>query len=97
MYSLLALEHRGFSESLGAVFAKILLENLLRQEDGRFVKQASKALPRGTSRHGVSRNLLSGALAPQDFTGALCGSRRCATASCGSAATPEQSQPAATR
>ena len=43
-FSLAALEKNGFSEIASLPFSlKILLENLLRNEDGRFVKQADIA------------------------------------------------------
>src|SRR3954463_10445035 len=47
IYSLIALEKRGFPNVARLPFSlKILLENLLRNEDGRFVKQADiEALP----------------------------------------------------
>src|SRR4029450_2414276 len=76
IYSLPALEAAGFSEIARLPFSlKILLENLLRHEDGRYVKAADiEALARwdvkGTAMKEISfapaRVLL------QDFTGVPC-------------------------
>jgi aconitate hydratase len=72
-YSLRALEAAGFAESARLPYSmKILLENLLRQEDGRFVKQADiEALAKWDVTSAAQREI---SFAParvllQDFTG----------------------------
>jgi len=76
MYSLLALEHRGFPGISRLPFSlKILLENLLRQEDGRFVKQADiEALARWDVKSKASREIsfMPARVLLQDFTGVPC-------------------------
>jgi aconitate hydratase len=76
MYSLLALEHRGFPGISRLPFSlKILLENLLRQEDGRFVKQADiEALARWDVKSRTSREIsfMPARVLLQDFTGVPC-------------------------
>jgi aconitate hydratase len=76
MYSLLALEHRGFSGISRLPFSlKILLENLLRQEDGRFVKQADiEALARWDVKSKTAREIsfMPARVLLQDFTGVPC-------------------------
>ncbi|HEY3043727.1 MAG TPA: hypothetical protein VGJ39_06865, partial [Vicinamibacterales bacterium] len=73
IYSLRTLEAAGFPEIASLPYSmKILLENLLRQEDGRFVKKADiEALARWDLKSGVQREI---SFAParvllQDFTG----------------------------
>ena len=73
IYSLPILEAAGFPEIACLPYSiKILLENLLRQEDGRFVKKADiEALARWDLKSGVQREI---SFAParvllQDFTG----------------------------
>src|SRR5262245_28445185 len=73
MYSLPALEAAGFSEIARLPFSlKVLLENLLRHEDGRFVKAADiEALARWDVKSAVQKEI---SFAParvllQDFTG----------------------------
>jgi aconitate hydratase len=73
MYSLPALEAAGFSEIARLPFSlKVLLENLLRHEDGRFVKPADiEALARWDVKSAVQKEI---SFAParvllQDFTG----------------------------
>jgi aconitate hydratase len=73
IYSLPALEAAGFSEIARLPFSlKVLLENLLRQEDGRFVKAADiEALARWDVKSAVQKEI---SFAParvllQDFTG----------------------------
>src|SRR4051812_21709529 len=73
MFSLPALEAAGFPEVARLPFSlKILLENLLRHEDGRFVKATDiEALARWDVRAGVQKEI---SFAParvllQDFTG----------------------------
>src|SRR5213083_2381607 len=73
LYSLAALERAGFPEVARLPFSlKILLENLLRHEDGRFVKAADiEALARWDVRSAVQKEI---SFAParvllQDFTG----------------------------
>ena len=92
-YSLPALEKRGFSNVSRLPFSmKILLENLLRHEDGRFVKAADiEALARWEVKGGTSRKRFrSRRRACCCRTSPACPrssiSRRCATASRGSAA-----------
>src|SRR2546427_9563014 len=76
MYSLLALEHRGFPGISRLPFSlKILLENLLRQEDGRFVKQADiEALARWDVKSKTPREIsfMPARVLLQDFTGVPC-------------------------
>ena len=80
---------------------KILLENLLRHEDGRFVKagrhRGARAL--GREEHGAEGNLVhAGARAAAGLhrrARASSISRRCATASSRLGGDPEQGQPAA--
>jgi aconitate hydratase len=76
MYSLLALEHRGFPGISRLPFSlKILLENLLRQEDGRFVKQADiEALATWDVKSTTSREIsfMPARVLLQDFTGVPC-------------------------
>jgi aconitate hydratase A / 2-methylisocitrate dehydratase len=73
IYSLPALEAAGFSEIARLPFSlKVLLENLLRHEDGRFVKPADiEALARWDVKSAVQKEI---SFAParvllQDFTG----------------------------
>src|SRR5206468_5178990 len=73
IYSLPALQASGFPEIASLPYSmKILLENLLRQEDGRFVKKADiEALARWDLKSGAQREI---SFAParvllQDFTG----------------------------
>ncbi len=73
MYSLPALQHAGFSNVARLPYSmKILLENLLRHEDGRFVKAADvEALARWDVKSTVQKEI---SFAParvllQDFTG----------------------------
>jgi aconitate hydratase A / 2-methylisocitrate dehydratase len=73
IYSLPALEAAGFSEIARLPFSlKVLLENLLRHEDGRFVKAADiEALARWDVKSAVQKEI---SFAParvllQDFTG----------------------------
>jgi aconitate hydratase len=73
IYSLRTLEANGFPEVARLPYSmKILLENLLRQEDGRFVKQADiEALARWDLTSSAQREI---SFAParvllQDFTG----------------------------
>src|SRR5580765_2588488 len=73
MFSLPALERAGFPEIVRLPFSlKILLENLLRHEDGRFVKAADvEALARWDVK-GAAQKEISFAPARvllQDFTG----------------------------
>ena len=93
MFSLPALERAGFPEIARLPFSlKILLENLLRHEDGRFVKagrhRGAGAL--GRQEHGAEGDLLrAGARAAAGLhrrARRSSISRRCATASSGSAA-----------
>jgi aconitate hydratase len=76
MYSLLALEHRGFPGISRLPFSlKILLENLLRQEDNRFVKQADvEALARWDVKSKTAREIsfMPARVLLQDFTGVPC-------------------------
>ena len=59
IYSLIALEKRGFPNVARLPFSlKILLENLLRNEDGRFVKQADiEALARWDVKSKAAREI----------------------------------------
>jgi aconitate hydratase len=73
MFSLPALQHEGFPEIARLPFSlKILLENLLRHEDGRFVKAADvEALARWDVKGALQKEI---SFAParvllQDFTG----------------------------
>src|SRR5437667_5668512 len=73
LYSLPALQHAGFPEIARLPYSmKILLENLLRHEDGRFVKPADiEALAKWDLKSGVQKEI---SFAParvllQDFTG----------------------------
>src|SRR5262245_23777752 len=75
-YSLAALQGQGFGGVSRLPFSlKILLENLLRQEDGRFVKKADiEALARWDVKSTVAKEI---SFAParvllQDFTGVPC-------------------------
>ena len=75
-FSLGALEKNGFPEIARLPFSlKILLENLLRHEDGRFVKKADiEALARWDVKSAVQKEI---SFAParvllQDFTGVPC-------------------------
>src|SRR6516164_4646683 len=76
MYSLLALEHRGFPGISRLPFSlKILLENLLRQEDNRFVKQADiEALANWDVKSRTPREIsfMPARVLLQDFTGVPC-------------------------
>jgi aconitate hydratase len=76
MYSLLALEHRGFPGISRLPFSlKILLENLLRQEDNRFVKQADiEALANWDVKSKTPREIsfMPARVLLQDFTGVPC-------------------------
>jgi aconitate hydratase A / 2-methylisocitrate dehydratase len=76
MYSLLALEHRGFPGISRLPFSlKILLENLLRQEDNRFVKQADiEALAKWDVKSRTPREIsfMPARVLLQDFTGVPC-------------------------
>jgi len=74
IFSLIALEKRASRISRLPFSLKILLENLLRQEDGRFVKQADiEALAKWTSPARPSANLFMPArVLLQDFTGVPC-------------------------
>src|SRR3954451_8530975 len=72
-YSLPALERAGFSGVARLPYSmKILLENLLRHEDGRFVKAADVETLAGWDLKGGAQREISLAPArvpPQDFTG----------------------------
>jgi aconitate hydratase len=76
MYSLLALEHRGFPGITRLPFSlKILLENLLRQEDNRFVKEADiEALAKWDVKSKTPREIsfMPARVLLQDFTGVPC-------------------------
>src|SRR5436190_2479532 len=76
IYSLLALEKRGFPNIARLPFSlKILLENLLRQEDGRFVKQADiEALAKWDVKSTAAREIsfMPARVLLQDFTGVPC-------------------------
>jgi aconitate hydratase len=76
IYSLIALEKRGFPGIARLPFSlKILLENLLRNEDGRFVKQADiDALAKWDVRSKATREIsfMPARVLLQDFTGVPC-------------------------
>src|SRR3954462_11867885 len=76
IYSLIALEKRGFPNVARLPFSlKILLENLLRNEDGRFVKQADiEALARWDVKSKAAREIsfMPARVLLQDFTGVPC-------------------------
>jgi len=76
MYSLPALQAAGFPEVARLPFSlKILLENLLRQEDGRFVKKADiEALARWDVKSTAQREIsfMPARVLLQDFTGVPC-------------------------
>src|SRR5882672_3011784 len=76
IYSLIALEKRGFPGIARLPFSlKILLENLLRQEDGRFVKQGDiEALARWDVKSKTAREIsfMPARVLLQDFTGVPC-------------------------
>ncbi len=76
IYSLIALEKRGFPGVARLPFSlKILLENLLRNEDGRFVKQADiEALADWDVRSKAAREIsfMPARVLLQDFTGVPC-------------------------
>src|SRR6185436_16188235 len=76
MYSLKALEAAGFPETANLPYSlKILLENLLRNEDGRFVKQADiEALARWDVKSKAAREIsfMPARVLLQDFTGVPC-------------------------
>ncbi|HXD75121.1 MAG TPA: aconitate hydratase AcnA [Vicinamibacterales bacterium] len=76
IYSLIALEKRGFPGIARLPFSlKILLENLLRNEDGRFVKQADiEALAKWDVKSKAAREIsfMPARVLLQDFTGVPC-------------------------
>src|SRR6478736_4008772 len=76
IYSLIALEKRGFPNIPRLPYSlRILLENLLRQEDGRFVKQADiEALARWDVKSKASREIsfMPARVLLQDFTCVPC-------------------------
>src|SRR3954469_16096173 len=76
IHSLIALEKRGFPGITRLPFSlKILLENLLRNEDGRFVKQADiEALARWDVKSKAAREIsfMPARVLLQDFTGVPC-------------------------
>ena len=76
IFSLIALEKRGFPGIARLPFSlKILLENLLRQEDGRFVKQADiEALAKWDVKSKALREIsfMPARVLLQDFTGVPC-------------------------
>src|SRR4051794_27770995 len=76
IHSLIALEKRGFPGITRLPFSlKILLENLLRNEDGRFVKQADiEALARWDVKSKEAREIsfMPARVLLQDFTGVPC-------------------------
>jgi aconitate hydratase len=76
IYSLIALEKRGFPGIPRLPFSlRILLENLLRNEDGRFVKQADiEALANWDVRSRTLREIsfMPARVLLQDFTGVPC-------------------------
>jgi aconitate hydratase len=76
VYSLIALEKRGFPGVARLPFSlKILLENLLRNEDGRFVKQADiEALAKWDVSSKAAREIsfMPARVLLQDFTGVPC-------------------------
>ena len=73
IYSLPALQNAGFGEIARLPYSmKILLENLLRHEDGRFVKAADvEALAKWDLKSGAQREIsfAPGRVLLQDFTG----------------------------
>jgi aconitate hydratase len=75
-YSLPALAAAGFPEVARLPYSlKILLENLLRREDGRFVKRADiEALARWDVKSGAQREIsfMPARVLLQDFTGVPC-------------------------
>src|SRR4051794_12208402 len=75
-FSLGNLEKNGFPEVARLPFSlKILLENLLRHEDGRFVKAADiEALARRDMKSGTAREIsfMPARVLLQDFTGVPC-------------------------
>src|SRR4249920_1656769 len=76
MYSLIALEQAGFSQIARLPYSlKILLENLLRNEDGRFVKAADiEALATWDVKSTAQREIsfMPARVLLQDFTGVPC-------------------------
>ena len=76
IYSLAALQTAGFPEVARLPFSlRILLENLLRQEDGRFVKKADiEALARWDVKSTAQREIsfMPARVLLQDFTGVPC-------------------------
>src|SRR5207253_3038604 len=76
IYSLIALQKRGFPGIERLPFSlKILLENLLRQEDGRFVKQPDiEALANWDVKSKAAREIsfMPARVLLQDFTGVPC-------------------------
>src|SRR5215468_1035985 len=76
IYSLIALEKRGFPNIPRLPYSlKILLENLMRNEDGRFVKQADiEALAKWDVKSRTSREIsfMPARVLLQDFTGVPC-------------------------
>src|SRR5881394_2531238 len=76
MYSLIALEKRGFPGIARLPFSlKILLENLMRNEDGRFVKQADiNALAKWDVKSKALKEIsfMPARVLLQDFTGVPC-------------------------
>src|SRR5436309_1774747 len=76
IYSLIALEKRGFPGIARLPFSlKILLENLMRNEDGRFVKQADiDALAKWDVRSKTLKEIsfMPARVLLQDFTGVPC-------------------------
>jgi aconitate hydratase len=76
IYSLIALEKRGFPNIPRLPYSlKILLENLMRNEDGRFVKQADiDALANWDVKNKTAREIsfMPARVLLQDFTGVPC-------------------------
>src|ERR1700704_5638962 len=76
IYSLIALEKRGFPGIARLPYSlKILLENLLRNEDGRFVKAADvEALAKWDVKSTAAREIsfMPARVLLQDFTGVPC-------------------------
>jgi aconitate hydratase len=76
IYSLPALQHAGFPDIARLPYSlKILLENLLRQEDGRFVKKGDiEALAKWDVKSTVQREIsfMPARVLLQDFTGVPC-------------------------
>ena len=76
VYSLRALEAAGFPDVARLPYSlKVLLENLLRHEDGRFVNAADiKALAKWDVKSGASREIsfMPARVLLQDFTGVPC-------------------------